>query len=100
MAASPAPRKIALMRKRSTIVAFPPSITRVNVTFRMTPGSAPMSARSCGAKTMPMPPNSRASAAPSRMACTAARAAPSASFSPMRRATMAVAPMLSPIAMA
>jgi len=35
---------------------------------------------------------------PSQMACTAARAAPSGFRSPMRRATVAVAPMLSPTA--
>ena len=37
---------------------------------------------------------------PSRIACTAALAAPSASFSPIRRATTAMAPTLKPIATA
>ena len=37
---------------------------------------------------------------PTAIACTAARAAPSRFFSPMRRATIAAAPMLNPMARA
>ena len=88
------------MRKSSTTLAFPPSITRVNDTFAITPGDAPMIASSCGAKIAPTTPIRSDSTHPNRITCAAVCAAPSASFSPIRRATIAPAPMLSPIASA
>ena len=60
--------------------------------------SAPMIRRKSGANATPPMPNTTASASPIRMACAAARDAPSSSPSPIRRDTTAVTPMLSPIA--
>jgi hypothetical protein len=101
IAASPAPRKTALIRKSMTIVALPPSITRAKpLPTAITSADAPMSASRRGANTAPATPITVDSASPSASTCTAARAAPSRSFSPMRRAIIAVAPMLSPIASA
>ena len=98
-AASPAPRNAALIRNSSTIVALPPSITRVNVLpVAITSGEAPISASSAGAYHAPATPMIADTTTPSAMACTAALAAPSGSCSPMRRATIAVAPIDSPIA--
>ncbi len=42
VAASPELRKTELIRNSSTTLAFPPSMTRVNDTFRITPDDAPM----------------------------------------------------------
>jgi len=101
IAASPAPRKIALMRKSSMIVALPPSITRAKVEpLASTDGDAPISASRRGARAAPATPRPAATMTPSTIACTAARAAPSRSCSPVRRATTAVAPMERPTAMA
>ena len=98
-AASPAPRNAALIRNSSTIVALPPSITRVKVLpVAMTSGDAPISASSAGAYQAPATPMMADTTTPIAMACTAAVAAPSASCSPMRRATIAVAPIDNPIA--
>ncbi len=63
-------------------------------------GVAPMAPSSAGAVMMPVTPTASETASPSAIDCTAARAAPSGSFSPMRRATVAVAPMLNPMASA
>jgi len=49
-----------------------------------------------GAKATPAAPTTTANSKPTAMACTAPTAAPSGSFSPMRRATYAVVAMLSP----
>ena len=59
-----------------------------------------MAPSSAGAAIAPATPIASDTPTPSAIACTAARAAPSRSFSPMRRATVAVAPMHSPIASA
>ena len=64
----------------------------------MTAGEPPISSRNCGAKTAPRIPIGTAAAMPSAIDCTADRAAPSGSFSPIRRATVAAAPIESPIA--
>jgi hypothetical protein len=100
-AASPAPRKIALMRKRRTITTLPPSITAMNrEPEATTSGEAPMRARSRGARSAPAIPRGTAIRTPSAIACTAVRAALSRSRSPMRRATIAVAAIERPIASA
>ena len=99
IAASPVPRKIAFTRNSKTIVALPPYMIRAYVVpIANTLGDAPMSPNKCGAAITPLTPRMSAINAPSTMACTAALAAPSASRSPVRRATMAVAPMARPIA--
>jgi hypothetical protein len=101
MAASPAPRKTALMRKIRNTLMLPPSITRVKpLPCAIADGDAPMSARRSVAKIAPTPPSAAATPAPRRMICTAARAAPSLSFWPMRRATTAVPAIESPMAIA
>ena len=66
-AASPAPRKTALMRKRRTITTLPPSITAVN--FQpddTTSGLAPIRTRSRGARSAPMTPRGTAIETPER----------------------------------
>ena len=99
--ASPAPRKMALMRKIKKTVALPPSMTRVNpAPWPTTASSAPMSRRISGAKppnTMPMPAET---STPSSTICPADCAASSGSFSPMRRETIAVAAIEMPMATA
>ncbi len=97
--ASPAPRKIALMRNRRTMTTFPPSITAMNPEPEATTsGPAPMNARRRGARSAPATPSGTARRTPRAIACTAVRAALSRSRSPMRRATMAVAAIERPIA--
>src|SRR6266571_8578690 len=64
----------------------------------MTSGDAPMMPRSFGARRTPATAMNAAAITPSAMPCTAASAAPAGFFSPMRRATIAVTPMDSPIA--
>ena len=99
--ASPAPRKIALMRKRRRMTTLAPSMIRVKgAPLATTSGEAPMSARSRGANSAPRIPIGTATAMPRPIDCTAARAAPSGFFSPIRRATVAAAPIESPIATA
>ena len=99
--ASPAPRNAALMRKRRITVASPPRMMRAYpVPAAITSGVAPMRPSRCGAKRNPDVPRTLATASPSRTACTVTRAAASWFFSPMRRDTIAVTPMLSPIASA
>jgi hypothetical protein len=99
IAASPAPRKIALIRKSMTITTFPPSITRAYVAPMVcTAGLAPITASRRGASATPTTPITTATISPSAIPCTAASAAASAFFSPMRRATTAVTPIDSPIA--
>jgi hypothetical protein len=65
-----------------------------------TPGDAPIASSNERAYKPPNRPTGTATMRPSRIACTAALAAPSASFSPIRRATTAMAPTLKPIATA
>ena len=82
-------------------VASPPRMMRAYpVPAAITWGVAPISPSRCGAKRNPLVPSTVATARPSRIACTDTRAAASWFFSPMRRDTMAVTPMLSPIASA
>jgi len=90
-----------LIRKSSTTVPLPPSITRANVDpVRRTSSLAPMRASSRGPKITPTIPKTAAAPNPITIDCTALRAAPSWSFSPTRRATVAAAPMERPIARA
>ena len=99
IAASPAPRNTALMRNSRNTLAFPPSITWVKpVPVRMTDSEAPRIPRSWGANVTPRTASTPAMTSPSPIACTAARAAPSGFFSPMRRATVAAAPIDAPMA--
>ena len=101
IAASPAPRKIALIMKSITTVTFPASITRVNAEpCSTTHGEPPISWSSFGASGAPMTPMTIETISARAIAWTAARAAPSGFCSPIRRATIAIAPMLKPIARA
>ena len=100
IAASPAPRNTALMRNSSMITPLAPSMTVANDALATTAGDAPINCSNAGAYATPNTPTGTATSTPSRIACTAARAAPSPSFSPIRLATIAVAPALSPIATA
>ena len=100
IAASPAPRNTALMRNSSMITPLAPSMTVANDALATTAGDAPINRSNAGAYATPNRPTGTAISTPSRIACTAARAAPSPSFSPIRRATIAVAPALRPIATA
>ena len=63
-------------------------------------GEAPISISSRGARRAPDSPTTTASTTPRMISCTVARAAPSGSFCPMRRATTAAPPMHSPMASA
>ena len=63
----------------------------------MIAGEAPISASSFGAKIKKGSPSATDAIAPRKIACTAEMAAPSPSFSPMRRATIAVVDMPSPM---
>jgi hypothetical protein len=62
-----------------------------------TSGEAPKSLRRSDAQMKPMTPIIAAAKTPRTSAWNAARAAPSGSFSPIRRATTAVTPNPSPI---
>jgi hypothetical protein len=96
--ASPAPRKIALIMNSIRIVPLPPSRTRAYVVpSTRTSGPAPMNTSTSGAKTAPSTPSGTEPSTPRSTACTATDAAPSGFFSPIRRATVAVAAMASPI---
>ena len=64
----------------------------------ITSGDAPMTPRSVGASSTPTTAMIAAAITPSAMPCTAASAAASGFFSPMRRATIAVTPIDNPIA--
>ena len=64
----------------------------------MTSGAAPISARSRGAWVAPTTATTVATPRPRATAWTAVRAAPSGSFSPIRRETMAVTPIDRPMA--
>ena len=98
-AASPAPRKTAFWRNSSSTVALPASISVVNpLPERTTLSVAPMSRKSAGAKGAANIAIAAAISSPSTIDCPAARAAPSSSCSPVRRATSAVAPIDSPSA--
>src|SRR5215813_19255 len=68
--------------------------------MRRMPGLAPIMARNLGAKGKQTAKITAEAAIPRMMDCTAAWAAPSGSFSPVRRATTAVVPMLIPTATA
>jgi len=99
IAASPDPRKTALIRNSSTTVTLPPSITRVNPSPEpITSGDAPIICRRVDARGAARSPMSAATMAPNTIDCPAARAAPSASCWPIRRETRAVAPIDSPMA--
>lgn len=100
-AASPAPRKMALMRKSKVMLRVLPIITCMYRTpLCSTHGLPPMRARRRGAKVMPSATIGAASRTAKTMACTAVSAARSVSFSPVRRAMRAMAPMLTPMATA
>jgi hypothetical protein len=76
MAASPAPRKMALMRKRRTTLVIPPSVTWVYPTpCSTTHAEAPMSSSRGREKTAPATEMGTPSNTPNPMACTAVRAA-------------------------
>ena len=99
MAASPAPRNTALMRNSSTTVMLPPSIIRVKpLPLATTRGEAPIILSKFVPCHAPKPPIRHEMKMPMRIVCAAARDAPSASRSPVRRATSAEAPIDSPIA--
>src|SRR5256885_478472 len=79
MVASPAPRKLALIRNSRMTVTLPPSITRVKrAPTATTAGEPPIAASSRGAKRAPATATAAARAIPSTSACAAARAAPAA----------------------
>ena len=99
IAASPAPRKMALIKNSIRMMTLPPSITRAYVApIACTDALAPITPRRRGARLTPTIPITTATAMPSAIPWTAASAAPSTFFSPMRRATIAVTPIESPIA--
>jgi hypothetical protein len=101
IAASPAPRNTALIRNSMTTVPLPPSMTRENdEPVRRTPSLAPISASICGPNETPIAPNATAATSPRMIDWTADFAAPSESFSPIRRATVADAPIDRPTASA
>src|SRR2546425_3344462 len=101
IAASPAPRKIALIKKSKTIVELPANMTLVKPTpCSTTQGEPPITLSSLPDSGTPIAAKIAATIKPNTIAWTEARAAPSGLRSPMRRATIAVAPMLSPIATA
>ena len=80
------------------MTTLPENSTRVYpCPVAMTASDAPISRSSAAANPPPSNASGRANSTPRMMAWTAARAAPSGCFSPMRRATIAVAPMPSPI---
>ena len=98
-AASPAPRKMALIRNNHITVRLPPSMMAAN--SRPCDANSGVAPRSCSrsvAHTTPAKLISTDSTRPVRRACTAATAASSGEPSPIRRATIAVAPMQSPMA--
>ena len=77
---------------------FPMNMIRVNEDPpATTDGSAPINRKRSGAKSPPMTAMGIATKTPSPMACTAAAAASRGCFSPIRRATMAVAPIPKPM---
>ena len=99
IAASPAPRKIALMRNSKRTVALPPSSMRVYPEpIAVTAGDAPMTASRRGARVIPTTATTAATPSPRAIPCTAASEAASGRRSPMRRATTAATPIESPIA--
>ena len=101
IAASPAPRKIALIMKSKTTEALQASITVVKPDpLAITEAEAPIKPSSLGASGAPISAITIEIISASAIACTAARAAPSGFFSPVRRAMVAIAPILSPIASA
>ena len=77
MAASPAPRKLALIRNSRRRRRRRPDETRVSGADVHHPGDPPMAAENVGAKRPPKKPKSAANPRPMQMACTAARPAPS-----------------------
>ena len=100
IAASPAPRKTALIRNSIRMTPLKPNRIAVKRELARTSGVAPIRPSSGRAKTKPRMPSGTATHSPSTIACTAALAAPSGSCSPIRRATIAVAPIPRPIATA
>ena len=99
--ASPAPRKTAFKIKRSMMVIFPPSSIAVYPQpVSTTCSEAPISPSiSCGNSTPSIAIGSAINT-PSQIDCAAVFEADSKSFSPILRATIAVVPMLIPIAAA
>ena len=101
MAASPAARKMALIRNSSRTLPLAPTITRAKLApVRTTSGLAPIVRSSVGAVAIATAPTTTPASTPTRIDWTAARAAASGFFSPMRLDTVAVAPIDSPIATA
>ncbi len=81
------------------MTTIPPIWMRAKlVPTRTTSGSPPMTRSSQGARRAPVRPSTAAMPTASRIACTPARAAPRLSFSPVRRATIAVVDIASPTA--
>jgi hypothetical protein len=98
MAASPAPRKIALFKNRSSTAQLPPrQILVYPPPTEIISADAPINRKSRGANKKHGSPMASETMIPRAIACTAATAAPSGSFSPMRRATIAAVDKLSPI---
>ena len=98
--AAPAPRKIPLMRKSIMITRLAPkSILAYVLPIAMVVASAPIKRKISGANTTPVTLIKMVTPMASHIVCTAACAAQSLFFSPIRRATVAVAAMLIPIAM-
>ena len=77
IAASPAPRKTALIRNSIMMTPLQPSMIAVNDECTRTSGVAPMIVSSGRANRNPKIPTGTARNRPSAIACTAARAAPS-----------------------
>ena len=99
MAASPAPRKIPLMRKSKIMTTLPPSMMRVKVVPSLTTSSeAPMIRSISAANTIPIMLIITVTASAITIDCIPACAAASGFFSPIRLATTAVAAVLKPIA--
>src|ERR1700692_2670493 len=98
MAASPAPRKIALLRNRRRTAKLPPrQILAYPLPVETISGVAPIRRNKFGANKKQGMPMATEMIRPRVIACTPATAAPSGSFSPMRRATIAVVDKLSPM---
>ena len=92
--ASPAPRKMALMRKRNRMTPFVPKSTAQYVApISMTGSGVAMSRSISGAKKMPARLNGIEMARKATIACIATTPAPLSSYSPIRGAIMAVTPM-------
>ena len=99
--ASPAPRNAAFNRNRKMMLKLPPSSTAVNpAPCSMTPSDAPMSTSRSRANMTPKMPTPTDMSTPIQIDCPVTSAAPWGSDAPMRRDTIAVMPMPSPMAAA